>query len=401
MSSKNTLSQDEQILIFRYNQNNSTISCPNCQTQVLYHDIYCYNCGTKLTDKKKNRTQKVYPINNKIGLKYGGVCLLRELINNPFLFQDVTYVTSFYKPLKVDDILIHFKPLTTFEVLDYLISEEYIEILEGQEKYKSYFSKCNNDYLSYLLKNNNIEPSLSKEENISTLLNLSEDLLEKITSNFILENRGSNYFEVTSKGKEFVEDNLQCVLYDEIFYDFNLEYYDNEFKQSNNLKDFLIGLLDVSINDSVQELKWQSYSDLLYKYAQVYDYFNDNDKMLYYTLQHVICEFNPYDDNKIKYKIGIQEHLKNRIIYALSESKKDYDEVSIIIRQAYDDLRLPKNFITLEDVELLVEEVLINYELREINKHLISIYGFEKINGDKMNFYNMEEQEKAIKILEQ
>ena len=52
-------------------------------------------------------------------------------------------------------------------------------------------------------------------------------------------------------------------------------------------------------------------------------------------------------------------------------------------------------------MELLVEEVLINYELREINKHLISIYGFEKINGDKMNFYNMEEQEKAIKILEQ
>lgn len=400
MSSENMLSQEEQILLLRYNQENSTISCPKCHSTVLYYDDYCYNCGTNLKDSKRLRDFTFNIINKALYMKYAGICLLREYINNPFLFQATPKVIFDYEPLKLDEILVHFKPLTVSEVLNYLISEGYLKVLEGEEKYKSFFSKCPDGYLDFLLKNNNIKPASSKEGNILFLVNkLPSDVLEQITSSNIEEKTGSNYYEITENAVELVDNNIQCLLYDEIFYDFNLEYYDNQFNKSKDLKEFLIGLVDDSINDMTKELRWQSYSDLLYKYAQVYDFLDDKDKMLYYTLQHIICELNPFDDNKVKSKIQIESSLENRVIYVISSLKKDYNELSGIIEKAYDDVKLPKNFITKEDTKLLIEELFYTYELREVNKHLINIYGVERITEDNLNFNTPEEQEKVIKKL--
>lgn len=402
MSSTNTLTPEELILILRYNQKDSTRSCPKCNSTVLYYDDFCYNCGTSLKDSKRVRDISYNPINADVYLKYAGVCLLREYIHDPFLFQEFTGSIYNYKPLRIDEVLIHFKPLTVTEVLNYLLLEGYLVVLKGEEKYKSYFSKCPEDYLVYVLKENNIQASSSKEENISLILNkLPAELLEKITSSYIEETSGSNYFEVSEKALKLVEDNKHCLLYDEIFYDFDLNYYDMQFNKSENLKDFSIALIDDSVKDSIEELKWQSYSDLLYKYAQLYDIFKDTDKMLYYTIQHVICEFNPFSDNKIKSKIEIQPSIESRIIYAFSNSQKNYDEIVEVIGKAYDDLKLPKNYISKEDVELLIEELFFTYELRDVTKHLINIFGVERIAADDLTYNSLEEQEKVLKGLEE
>lgn len=270
MSSNNTLTQEEQILLLRYNQENSTTSCPNCDSTVLYYDDYCYNCGTSLKDSRKNQEFTFNIINRVLYFKYAGICLLKEYINDPFLFQEHPEIIFDYKPLKLDEILVHFKPLTVSEVLNYLLSEGYLEILEGEEKYKSFFSKCPDGYLNFLLENHNINPATSREGNILFLVNkLPHEILEQITSGNIDEKTGSNYYEITDKAKKLVDDNIHCLLYDEIFYDFDLEYFDSQFNKSNDLKDFLISLIDESIEDMVKQLRWQSYSDLLYKYAQV------------------------------------------------------------------------------------------------------------------------------------
>ena len=400
VSTTNKLTQEEQILTFRYNQKNSTVKCPNCDSEVLYYDDYCYNCGNDLKNSKKKKIEEITNVNKDLLLKYASVCLVNELIYNPFLFQEVTDDMMDYRPLLVDEILVHFKPITVYEVLDNLISEEYVEMLEGEKKYKSFFSHCNDEYISYLLEKNNIKQASSKEGNILFLLNqIPVDELEKITSRNIVENRGSNFFEVTDKGIKLVEENLKCIAYDQIFYDFNLEYYDSKLKESFNTND-LIELLDESLNDSVENLKWQSYSELLYKYAEVYDKYNDIDKMLYYLLQHLICEFNPYKDNAIKSRIRIEESLKNKTIYAMSNSNKEYYELESIIHSAYIGLKLPKNFISEEDVALLVEELYIVPEIRIVNKHLIKIYGFERIK-EELVFNSQAEQEEAINKVEQ
>lgn len=395
VSAINNLTQEEQILTFRYNQKNSTITCPNCKSEVLYYDDYCYNCGNDLKNSQKKKIEEKTILNKELLLKYASVCLVRALTYNPFLFQEVTNAMVDYKPLIVDEILIHFKPITVYEVLDYIISEGYVVMLEGEEKYKSYFSHCTDEYICDLLEQNNIQQASSKEGNILFLINkIPRDILEKITSNNIIENRGSNLFEVTDKGIKLVEESPKCTLYDQIFYDFNIEYFDNKIDKSVNVNN-VYELLDESINDSIENLKWQSYSELLYKYAEFYDYTNDSDKMLYYIIQHAICEFNPYSDNVIKSRIGIGEHLKNKVIYALSNSNKEYDELEQIIHAAYIGLKLPKNFISEEDVALLLEELFFVPEIRSVNKHLINIYGFERIE-EELEFHNQSEQEKII-----
>jgi len=379
VSAINKLTQEEQILTFRYNQKNSTITCPNCKSEVLYYDDYCYNCGNDLKNSQKKKIEEKTIFNKDLLLKYASVCLVRALTLNPLLFQQKTDAMMDYRPLIVDEILIHYKPITVYEVLDYVISEGYVEMLEGEEKYKSYFSHCTDEYICNLLEQNNIPEASSREGNILFLINkIPRDILEKITSNNIIENRGSNFFEVTDKGIKLVEENPKCTLYDQIFYDFNIEYFDNKIGESVNVNN-VYDLLDESINDSIENLKWQSYSDLLYKYAEFYDYTNDSDKMLYYIIQHSICEFNPFSDNTIKSRMGIGEHLKNKVIYALSNSNKEYDELEQIIHAAYIGLRLPKNFISEEDVALLLEELFFVPEIRSVNKHLINIYGFERI----------------------
>ena len=399
LSASNNLSQEEQILTLRYNQENSTVSCPNCQSDVLYYDDYCYNCGCELKNIQKKKIEKVTNINKALLLKYASVCLVNELISNPFLFQEITGDTMEYKPLMIDELLIHFKPITVYEVLDYILEEGYIVMLEDDDKYKSFFSHCNEEYISHLIEHFNLKPATSNEGNIIFLINqLPRDTLENITSNGIMENRGSNFFELTDKGNKLVEDNVKCLFFDEIFYDFNIEYYDNHVNNVVNKND-LMELLDESVNDSIDTLKWQAYSDLLYKVAEVYDYFDDTDNMLNYLLQHVICEFNPYADNTIKVRIGINEQLKDKVIYALSKSNRDYEEISPIIQKAYDSLRLPKNFITEEDVELLVEELFFVPEIRDVNKHLIKIYGFERIE-EELIFNNQGELEKIIDKIE-
>ena len=52
---------------------------------------------------------------------------------------------------------------------------------------------------------------------------------------------------LSEKALKLVEDNKQCLLYDEIFYDFDLNYYDMQFNKSENLKDFSIALIFSSI----------------------------------------------------------------------------------------------------------------------------------------------------------
>ena len=393
------LSQEEKILTLRYNQENSTVQCPKCQSEVLYYDDYCYNCGTDLRSTQRKRIEKVTNINKDLLLKYASVCLVRELVDNPFLFQGVTYGLMEYRPLLVDELLVHFKPITVYEVLDYLISEEYVVMLEGEKKYKAFFSSCKDEYICRLMEENNIKPATSKEGNILFLINqLPKDLLEKITLHNIIENRGSNFFEVTNKGIELIEENSKCICYDQIFYDFELEYYDNKCKEPVDMND-LIALLDESLYDSIESLKWKSYSELLCKYAEVYEKYEDTDKMLYYLIQHIICEFNPYSDNTFKSRIGIDEHLKNKVKCALSNSNKEYDELVTIIHAAYTGLALPKNFISEEDASLLIEELFFVTEIRAVNKHLISIYGFERIE-EEMVFNDKEEQEKMINKIE-
>lgn len=81
--------------------------------------------------------------------------------------------------------------------------------------------------------------------------------------------------------------------------------------------------------------------------------------------------------------------------------RKNYDEIVEVIGKAYDDLKLPKNYITKEDVELLIEELFFTYELREVTKHLINIFDVERIAADDLTYNSIEEQEKVLKGLEE
>lgn len=389
MSVNKLINEDEQILIFKYNQVLNRVICPKCSSELLYFDEYCYNCGNKLN---KSPVLYIPNINSlktikksstyELGLKYASVTLLRQLMFNPLYSE------------KENFLLQAFKNVSFYDIRKYLVEEGHIEILTGMKKIKAGLKAASEEYIDNVISQKALPKGISKAGKITILTsNLSEAELDAMIP---------NYYLVTQKGIQFYEENKHCRLYSIVFYDFDLEYYDKEYTNSKGeLKDFAIKLLDESLNEITNTLKWQSYSDLLFKYAEIYDIYEEYDKMLKFIIQHFICEINPFTDNKIKNKIEISLNLRNKIVYSISRANTDYKELLKIVNSAIEDIDLPKNFIKNEDILLLIEELFDKYTtLKDINTHLTGLYNLNNVEIEKLVYTSVIEQEKVINELE-
>jgi len=167
------------------------------------------------------------------------------------------------------------------------------------------------------------------------------------------------------------------------------------------LKDFAIKLLDKSLIEVIDKLKWQSYSDLLFKYAEICDIYEEYEKMLKYLIKHFITEINPYTDNKIKNKIEISLNLRNKIIYSITKANIDYNSLIEIIKSSIDNIEIPKNFVNCDEIILLIEELFDqNTTLKDINIHLNNLYNIENVDLNKYTFNDRKEQEKVLNEIE-
>lgn len=388
MSVNKLINEDEQILIFKYNQVLNRVICPKCSSELLYFDEYCYNCGNKLN---KSPVLYIPNINSlktikksstyELGLKYASVTLLRQLMFNPLYSE------------KENFLLQAFKNVSFYDIRKYLVEEGHIEILTGMKKIKAGLKAASEEYIDNVISQKALPKGISKAGKITILTsNLSEAELDAMIP---------NYYLVTQKGIHFYEENKHCRLYSIVFYDFDLEYYDKEYANSKSeLKDFAIKLLDESLNEITNTLKWQSYSDLLFKYAEIYDIYEEYDKMLKFIIEHFICEINPFTDNKIKNKIEISLNLRNKIVYSISRANTDYKELLKIVNSAIEDINLPKNFIKNEDIILLIEELFDKYTtLKDINSHLTGLYNLNNVEIEKLVYTSVIEQEKVINEL--
>lgn len=389
MSVNKLINEDEQILIFKYNQVLNRVICPKCSSELLYFDEYCYNCGNKLN---KSPVLYIPNINSlktikksstyELGLKYASVTLLRQLMFNPLYSE------------KENFLLQAFKNVSFYDIRKYLVEEGHIEILTGMKKIKAGLKAASEEYIDNVISQKALPKGISKAGKITILTsNLSEAELDAMIP---------NYYLVTQKGIQFYEENKHCRLYSIVFYDFDLEYYDKEYANSKDeLKDFAIKLLDESLNEITNTLKWQSYSDLLFKYAEIYDIYEEYDKMLKFIIQHFICEINPFTDNKIKNKIEISLNLRNKIVYSISRANTDYEVLLKTVNSAIKDIDLPKNFIKNEDIILLIEELFDKYTtLKDINSHLTGLYNLNNVEIEKLVYTSVIEQEKVINELE-
>lgn len=389
MSVNKIINEDEQILIFKYNQVLNRVICPKCSSEILYFDEYCYNCGNKL-----NKTPVLYipNINNikskeekstfNLALKYASVTILRQMMFNPLYSE------------KDNFLLKAFKNVSFYDVRKYLVEEELIEILTGRDKIKSGLKIASEEYIDKVIEQKELHKGISKADNITILMShLSEAELDAMIP---------NYFKVTEKGIQFYEENKHCRLYSLVFYDFDLEYFDNEYSNSEvELKEFSIKLLDKSLNEVTDRLQWQSCSDLLFKYAEIYDIYEEYDNMLKYILKHFIIEINPFTDNKIKNKIEISLNLRNKLIYSISRANVNYKTLLEFLKDTIENIEIPKNFIKSEEIILLIEEAFDkDTTLKDINIHLNNLYNFETNELDKYVFNNIQEQEKVVKEIE-
>lgn len=389
MSVNKILNEDEQILTFKYNQVLNRVICPKCSSELLYFDEYCHNCGNKLNKSSiiyipniKNIKQKKDTASHDLSLKYACVTVLRQMMFNP-LYSD-----------KENFLIKAFRNVNFYDVRKYLVNEGFVEILTGRQKHKAGLKVASDEYIDQVLTQKELKKGISKADNITILISsLSEQELDAMIP---------NYYKVTEKGVQFYEQNKHCRLYSIVFYDFDLEHYDKTYNESNSeLKDFALKLLDESFNEVVPSLKWQSYSDLLYKYAEIYDINQEYDNELYYVLQHFICQINPFADNKIKDNLEIPLNLRNMIIYSISKADIAYEKLIQLVDKAVKDIMIPKNFISSEEIMLIIEELFDSeIKLNDINTHLTGIYNHQKIEPGKYVFNNEEEQKKVINELE-
>ena len=374
--------EDEQLLILSYNQENSKVQCPNCLVDVLYYDKFCHSCGIKLDfdDKPVKKPVQTDKSDDDIVLKYAAVNLLNRLKYDPLYEGN----EAFYAP---------FTPFTYYDVITYLVNNNLVDALIGEEKVHVALESVPNEFLEFVLDQKQINKSSSKQDNIRII---RESLsIEEVEGMF------PGCYILTTNGEEVLKDNIKCLMYFSMYYDFDILYYDNMYESSQDKNKFLIDLVNDSIEDSVEMLQWQSYSDLLFRYAQVYDFFKDYDRMLYYAIGHFICEFGLFGNNCIKDFIKIDITIKNKIKYVLARADKSYDEFISVVSEVYDNLRIPRIFISREDVCLLIEELFDeNVKLRHANNHLVKLYGRERIKLKKMSFKNSAEQEKIMEELE-
>ncbi len=390
MSINKILNEDEQILTFKYNQVLNRVICPNCSSELLYFDEYCYNCGSKLKKSSiiyipniKNIRAKEDTSKYDLSLKYAGVTVLRQMMFNPLYSEKDNFLLKSYRNINF------------YDVRKYLVDEGFIEILTGRQKFKAGLKVASEEYIDSVLTKKELKKGISKADNITIILaNLSEAELDAMIP---------NYYTVTQKGMQFYEENKHCRLYSIVFYDFDLEYYDKTYADSNEeLKDFGIKLIDESLNEVTGNLKWYSYSNLLFKYAEIYDIYEEYEKMLYNIIQHFICEINPFNDNKIKEKIEITLNLRNTIIYSISRANMEYDALSNMIDDAIKNIKIPKNYVKNEEIHLLVEELFDkDTKLKDINTHLKNLYNSQELDANKYTYNNEEEQEKVINELEE
>ena len=375
------ISEDEQLLILSYNQENSRVKCHKCSVDVLYYDKYCHNCGVEL-DFDEPTVSRVHSSDSEdsLVLRYAAVNLLNRLKVDPLYEGN----EDFYAP---------FSPFTFYEVISYLLDNDCVEALVGEEKVDIALNSVPNEFLEYVLENKGINCASSKEDNIRIVReNLS---LQELDAMF------SGCYTITDKGEKTLKDNIKCLMYFNMYYDYDIAYYDALFENSSNKNQFLINLVEDSLEDSVKMLKWKSYSDLLFRYAQVYDFLNDYDKMLYYAVGHFICEFGLFEDNCIKDFVKIDISIQNKVKYVLARADKSYDEFLSVVDHVYDEVRIPKIFIDKDDVCLLIEELLDdNIKLRQANNHLVKLYGIERIKLGEMSFNNKDEQEKIVEELD-
>lgn len=380
MSKNKIINEDEQILTFKYNQVLNRVICPKCSSEILYFDEYCHNCGNKLTKssiiyipnintlKEKEDTSK-----HDLALKYAGVTAIRQMMFNP-LYTD-----------KDNFLLKSFRNVNFYDVRKYLVEEEFVELLTGRQKFKAGLKVASEEYIDNVIKQKELKKGISKADKIAIILgNLPEAELDAMIP---------NYYNVTQKGIDFYEQNKHCRLYSIVFYDFDLEYFDKAYTDSTEeLKDFAIKLLDESTTEVTNNHKYGSYSDLLFKYAEIYDIYEEYEKMLYYVLQHFICQINPFDDNGIKEKEEITLNLRNTIIYSISRANVEYDKLIALTNEAIDNIQIPENRINPEEIILLLEELFDkNTKLKDINTHLSGIYSSQEMDVEKLK---MQYQEK-------
>ena len=378
------ISEDELLLILSYNQENSRVRCPECNVDVLYYDVYCHHCGVKLdlegNDSRPDENVTTDNCDEDIVLLYAGVNLLNRLNFDPLFEGD----ESFYAP---------FSPLTNYDVVSYLVDKGFIDVLIGEEKVDVALSHIPRELLEYILKQRTDDISSSVEDNIKLMYdNFSLDELEAMLP---------RCYVLTSAGEDILKSHVHCLIYHGVFYDYDIVYYDDKFSNSADMNQFLIDLVDDSIEDSFMLLQWQSYSELLFKYAEVYDILGDYDKMMYYAVGHFICEFSLFADNRVKDFISIDISMKNKVKYTLARAAKGYDDFLAVVGDVYDNLRIPRIYISRDEVSVLIEELFDdNIKLRQVNNHFVKLYGQERINLGDMTFTDEDEQEKIVEELD-
>lgn len=382
MNLNSNLCVDEQLLLFKYNQPSNRILCPECGVIVLYFDDYCHGCGFKLDNLRDAvvLSESEVEHDDSLAMKYACACLLSVLVIDPLLIDFNKRIFNIFSGLEL------------FDVVNYLIMNDYVDILYGKDKIVACLETVDDEALVRILNTKDLPIVDSKDEKIKLIVNnVDENILESLFD---------DYYKVSKKGFDFLAVNEQCLVYSTIFYDFDLDYFNKSYESSNKDEFFYVDLITKSVESSISSFKWLSYSKLLLKYALIYDKYENYDLMLQYLFEYFICEVNPFADNDIKRSVTISSELKNMLVYAVAKNYLSYNKMKEILDVAFFNVKIPYSFIDKENILLLVEEAFDrNTTVNELNDHLISIYKSDSINLDNSSFYDIQKQKDVINRL--
>ena len=193
-------SQFKRRIIFSSNFNFNLKLCPNCNSELLFDDNFCYKCGEKVTNNEINDIKKPVPVpetnqssehkivktNYDSNFKIALALYLEEFRKNPKKGFSQTIAKNY--ETSVDDLK------------KQAIDDEFIEL----ESPLAVASNLKLTDIKEVLKSHGLKVSGKKDELIERLgENLSE---EELNNTFKPEN-----YQITDKGLEFINNNQYLI----------------------------------------------------------------------------------------------------------------------------------------------------------------------------------------------
>lgn len=362
-------SQFKRRIIFSSNFNFNLKLCPSCNSKLLFDDNFCYNCGEKVTEKEITNIDKSIPESEN---KQPPKPEIKSNYDPTFKVAYVLYLEEFRKNPKKEfsDKIAKKYNTTVIDLNKQALDDEFIVLPSPLMVAKN--SKLN--VIKEVLKENNLKVSGKKDELIERLgEHLSDEDLKKYFK--------SDDYQLSEKGLQFLSNNVPTLIIASdselskafVPSDITTLFEEHEF----NPKEFVetaADYLNKNINDKVSQDvfddDFRNYSNAL---SNIFEQIGNLKDALLLRFNVFLLDLNNYsieEDKSNPNKTKLKKKDVSKLVALMNNSEvssKDLDDL-------FENRIFTKTIISKEDTFKYLLKIVDGDDLKDVSKEINETY---------------------------